>query len=268
MSARVPDGLVMQMHADYVAGLSLAAVGRKYARDRRGVRELFESRGLAVRPLKYAPPPRLANGRIAAAPKLTPAQIDALVEGATKVAVPVALKREWRQWPLIKRAWFILRLRLKLMLPTERPWLPFSANVTPFDYGTPAAWEICRRMNAGRNSRTARIKIDVCTQGVIWRGQLWFWCHKVGYQRGPWTPEGGRPSLHHVIWEEANGRKVLAHHVLAFLDGNDNNLVSENLALKHRGDLAVENKAAGVLKRERHDRFFKMNAAAAALTRV
>jgi hypothetical protein len=151
-----------------------------------------------------------------------------------------------------KRAWFIRTLRARLKLPMEQPTGPFSSGVVPFDYATPEAREIKDKLNAGLNSQEAICKIDLCTQGVIYKGDLWFWCPKTGYnKRGSWTPENGRPILHRVIWEKANGRKVPAHHVVRFIDGNDNNLAPENLTLAHRNDLCRESQAKALLRKSR-----------------
>ncbi len=42
--------LIDQMYAEYQAGATLAGLGKKSHRDRRSVREIFERRGLEVRP--------------------------------------------------------------------------------------------------------------------------------------------------------------------------------------------------------------------------
>lgn len=165
--------------------------------------------------------------------------------------MPAELKLEWRTWSLERRGWFITKLRAKLARLGDRRDLPFSSNVELFDYASPRAHEIAQRVNAGTDSRSARVKIDICSQGVIWRDRLWFWSHKVGYQSGPWTPENGRPVLHKAIWEETHGRKVPRHHVIRFIDGNPNNLAPENLHLATRNDIARENQAAALLRKSR-----------------
>ena len=121
----------------------------------------------------------------------------------------------------------------------------------PFDYASPAAHKICAAMNEGRDSRSAAVKIDICSQGVIYQGKLWFWAHKVGYECGPWTPEGGRPSLHRRLWEEANGRKLPASSCIIHLDGNRNNLAPENLGLISRNENCRRNQAAALAKKSR-----------------
>lgn len=50
--------------------------------------------------------------------------------------------------------------------------------------------------------------------------------------------------MHHVIWEETHKRKVPPGHVVVFRDGNKNNHAPENLALKPRAAIAVEQKLA------------------------
>jgi hypothetical protein len=244
------DALVAAMHADYwERGESLHAVGAKYGRTHSCVRELFTRRGLPVRPFKQIR--RQANGSPERYVPLTEEQLDALIAATAKLHVPPAVKFEWRRWPLERRARFIAKLRAKLASPHDRPELPFSSNVEPFDYGTPRAHEIAARLNAGTDSRTARVKIDACSQGVIHRDRLWFWNAKVGYQSGPWTPEHGRPSLHKTIWEEHHGCAVPAGHVIRFVDGNPNNLAPQNLRLATRNELARENQAAALFRKSR-----------------
>lgn len=170
---------------------------------------------------------------------------------ATRVRVPPALKVEWRQWSLARRGEFIARIRAKLASPKDRPAFPFSANVEPFDYASEKAHAIAAQMNAGCDSRSARMKIKVCSQGVIWRGKLWFWVHDNGYCQGPYTREHGRPVLHHVIWKETHASTVPPSHVIRFADGNPNNHAPENLVLAHRNDLARENQAAALARKSR-----------------
>ena len=265
---RISDALVLMMHADYSTGMSLAATARKYQRHTQTVRELFQRRGLPIRPDPHGSAKKLPNGKVAPLVPLAWQEIDELIATATKLTVPVKLKMEWRKWSLGKRAVFIMRLRAKLRRPQDAPSGPYSANVVPFDYGTPGAWEIVQRMNKERDSRTAAVKIDISSQGVIWDGRLWFWSHKVGYQCGPWVPGAGRPALHHVLWEKAHRRPVPPHHFLSFADGNRNNLVPGNLVLRHRGDLATENKDKGRTARRRTASFFRTTAAAAQIARA
>jgi hypothetical protein len=243
------DPLVHQMHADYMLPMSLSAVGRKYGRSRKDLRGLFVARGLTVRVVQK-PPRKLANGQIAAYVPFTPPQIEQLIRSATKFCVPTELKFEWRQWSLERRREFIARLRAHLKRPDEMPLTPLSANVEAFEYGSPRAHAIAKQMNAGRDSRTKAVHLHICSQGVIWREQLWFWSSKTGYERGPWTKKYGRPLLHHVIYKEAHG-PIPAGHVLRFVDGNQNNLVPENLALETRNDVCRQNHGAALVRKSR-----------------
>jgi hypothetical protein len=247
------DPEILRMHADYCTPMSLAAVGRKYGRNRRSVHELFIKRGLTVRPPAMKIPPKYANGQIIPAKPITEKELAALIARETKLRVPVELKLEWRKWSWERRGKFITRLRARLNSPNDRPLTPFSDNVEPFDYASSKAQAICLEMNRNTDSRTARIKLDVCSQGVIYEGKLWFWCRskRIGYQMGPWTPGEGRPCLHRVLWEKANGRKLRADEVVRFIDGNWNNLVPENLTIATRNDLARENQAAGLTRKSR-----------------
>jgi hypothetical protein len=250
MSNRLPDELIGAMYADYQKPMSLNAVGRKYGRDRRAVSELFHRRGLDVR-VTQKQAARLPNGRIAPYVPLTVEQLEELIADATKLRVPEALKFEWRKWSLERRGDFIARIRAKLNDPRDRPDLPFSANVVPFDYASPRAHEICKVVNAGLGSRYAGIKLDICSQGVIYRDRLWFWARKVGYQLGPWIPGEGRTALHHQIWEETHGRPVPEKHVVRFADGNCNNFELGNLVLDTRYNLCRENQAAALFQKSR-----------------
>lgn len=247
---KVSDELVRLMHADYSTGMALNAVGRKYGRSRNGVRNIFHCRGLFVRPFN-APSQDPKTGRILPFVPKTAAEITALIRGLKRVSVPAALKLEWRRWSMDRRRDFIRRARYHLNQP-GRPGTPFSSNVTPFEYGSPAAMAIEAKLNRGTNSRTKRIKIKPCSQGVIYRGKLYFWTHGAKYTSGMgWSPTIGRPSLHHIIWEEHHGGKVPAGQTVIFLDGNNNNLAPENLGLRSRADCARENR---MLSRSRNSR--------------
>jgi hypothetical protein len=166
-------------------------------------------------------------------------------------AVPAALKSVWRSWSLARRGAFLRRMRARLGVPLARDRGPYSSNMTPFDYASPEAQALCAKLNEGTNSRTARCKIDLCSEGVIFEGGLWFWNPKVGYQSGPWHPGRGRLALHHVLWERWNGCRVPAGHVLRYRDGNPNNLVAANLSLVPRDELARENQGRALTRKSR-----------------
>ncbi len=264
MSAKISDRFVRKMplrikaetvalwYADYAAGMSLAAVGKKYGRNHGSVREVFERRGLALRPLQRKLAPHGPNGQFLPFRPATKMEIVRMILDAKKLTVPAALKREWRHWPMERRVDFVGRLRTVLrmsgLLHGERPETEFSGNVVPFEYGTPAAMEIERRLNAGRTSQTAAIKINPCSQGVISQGQLWFWTGKSGYVgwRKGWhggARAEGRKVLSHAIYEQHHGVKLPRHAVIRMADGNPNNLDPENLVRMSRNELARENQA-------------------------
>jgi hypothetical protein len=252
------DTLVGRMYDDYRRPISLSAVGRKYRRTASAVAGLFECRGLALRHDSTNPNAEHnpATGCYLPLIPKTDREIDQMIAGMSRIQIPAALREEWRHWSLERRGQFIARLRKKLNLPGDRPATPFSANVEPFDYASPRAHEITKRMNAGRNSQTKAGTIRLCSQGVIWRGRLFFWAqeHAGGaYYIGPWRKDGGRPSLHHLIWEDHHGRPVPAGHVVRFKDGNRNNLDPANFTLATRNDVARENQAAALLKKSRED---------------
>ena len=165
------------IYADYCRPMPQRQVGRKWGISGKSVRQLFMRRGLKLRPNKWEPKSgRRADGTIAKARPHTRKQLDAIIAGMDRLKIPQALNHEWRTWTLERRMEFIRSVRARLRNPKDRPETPFSKNVIPFDYGTPAAWEIVRKMNAGLNSRFWKIKLNLTSMGVIWRGQLFF-CH-------------------------------------------------------------------------------------------
>lgn len=248
----IPDATIREMYALYQAGTPLAEIGRRLGRHGSTIRGLFKRQGWALRD-HHAGKPRSRSGTFAPAEPLTDAQIEHLIATAKKIAVPPELKNEWRNWPLGRRAAFIHRLRLRLNPARSRPSGPFSANVIPFDYGTPAAWEIVHRLNAGTNSRSAKCKIDITSQGVIFHGELWFWSSHARYQRRGnfYRDPLGKVPLHHILWAEHNGRPVPPSHVVRHIDGNSNNLDPANLTLAHRNDLCRENQARALTAKSR-----------------
>lgn len=250
---RLPDALVAAMYADYQLPMSLSAVGRKYAdRTAEEVKEIFKRRGFAIRKYTgFVPPNDPVTGCFMAAKPFTKRQIDAFIAKATKVAIPAALAHEWRRWPMQRRASFIRRLRRRLK-PAGPSALPYSSNVEPFDYASSRAQSICKALNEGLSSWYWKTKIDLCSQGVIWNGKLWFWTRKAGFiSAESWTPERGRPLLSHAIWEQTHKRKVPPHHVVRFLDGNDNNLDPANLVLATKNDVCRENQAQSLARKSR-----------------
>jgi len=245
------DPVVAAMHAEYSAGMGLNAVGRKYGRHYGGVRDLFRTRGLAVRPPKMKIPPKGPDGRILPARVHTAREISEIIARAATLSIPKELSLEWRKWPLPKKGEFIARLRARLGIE-GMPRTPLSAGLEAFDYASEKAHAICRVLNTGRDSRTRRSALKAPSQGVIFRGELWFWSVKIGYQKWlPWTPENGRPALHRVLWEEYNGRRLRTGDVVRFADGNRNNFSRENLILATQNDVARENQAVWLTKKSR-----------------
>lgn len=273
MPKRVKWAEVQAMYADYMkGGMSLKAVERKYGRA--DVRVIFLNRGLAVRESPHGKSAKGANGCVLPCRKHTKDEIIRLILASKKVALPEALKQEWRHWSLERRGDFAARLRAVMTLDKVfkgRPTGPFSDNVVPFEYGSPAAHAIADRMNAGVGSRGALVKLDLGSEGVIWGGRLWFWSPKVGYQCGPWKMGKGRPALHHAIYEQHHGVKLQRGEVIRMKDGNWNNLDPENLVRLSRNDILRENHAKA-MKRRRGERdadgFFQMTAGAGAVARI
>lgn len=245
------DAVTAQLHAEYMEGASFYELAKRHNRDRRGIRSLFEKRRLFIRPWETPSGVKRVQGAFVAAPPLTAEQLDELIRTSTRICVPQPLKHEWRHWSLQRRGDFLARMRAHVARAGDRPTLPFSSNVEPFDYSTQRAHDIAAQINVGLDSRQAKLKIKAPSQGVIFNGQLWFWVEHTGYVRGPWTKEDGRPCLHHTIWKATHGRKVPRAHVIRFADGNPNNLAPENLVLASRNDVARENQAAALFRKAR-----------------
>jgi hypothetical protein len=236
--------LVAAMWADYEAGMTLSAVGRKYGRGRKGLAEIFKRRGYKLRP---APVPRLGYG--VKIPEPTAEELAALIAKLPRLSVPPEIKVHWRKWPLAQRAEFIQMMRKKF--PSNRPTKPFSSNVIPFDYGTPEVHAIAKEMNRGRTSQTKIIALKPCSEGVIYRGRIYFWDkHDVYVQGTKWTPENGRPVLTHVVWKDATGQPVPARTMVIQKDGNKNNFAPENLALISMAENGMRNSIPARLKKD------------------
>jgi hypothetical protein len=249
------DRLALQMHTEYERPLSLKAVGRKYDVHPKVLRDVFLRNGLPVR--EFKPIPRQPNGSPVRYVPLTRTQLDAVVAKTTRIVIPPELRFEWRHWSLARRGNFIARLRRRLRLAGERPKTPCSANVEPFDYGSRRAHAIVAKQNRGRSSRYWGAMLRLGSQGVIYKGRLYFWNAEGdgtdggAYYVGSWVPGIGRPALHRVIWEEAQGRAVPAGFVVRFRDGNRNNFTRSNLYLATRNDVARENQAAALARNAR-----------------
>jgi hypothetical protein len=246
----LPDELVHSMFSDYEGGLSFGEIGRRYGRHRSSVRELFQKRGIQVRPCPFRQlPTDLKTGCFIPKKRHTKRQIDTYVNGLDSIRIPDGLRWEWRLWPITRRLAFIARVREKLKDPNDRPPGPFSSNVIPWANGHPLAMKLAYQ----GPSQKGFSKIKLRSQGVIWRGKLFYWAGKTkAYMEGcGWTPEYGRPQLHHIIWEDYNGRPVPPKYTVIFRDGNKNNLAPRNLALRSMNECARINQAGWLNKRSR-----------------
>jgi len=251
---------VRAMHAAYMTGLSLRVVGRPYGICHSTVREHFRRRGLPVRPNKWEPKSgRNKDGSIRKARPHTPRQIEVIIARMSKPMIPPELRLEWRTWSLERRGDFIQRVRAAHPSPKDMPNTPCSSNVSRFNYATPAAWEILLELNKGLNSRAWKCKMDLRSEGFIWRGQLFFWSANYPEQggafykgnNGPYDPRVGRPSLAHLIYETHHRCKLSAGSVVRVKDGNYNNLDPSNLIRITRNDVARENQAAHLKRKSR-----------------
>jgi hypothetical protein len=261
-----PPEFVEAIYNDYMDhGEVCAAIAARWKRNPSSIGALLVKWGLIERsPARQdaiKKRQRDNGARFAAGNRATPEEIEAIIDqmaaaprkgkGACIILIPPELRWEFKSWPMEKRGDFIARLRAKLDSPKDRPTTPFSKNVTPFDYTTPAAREIKDRLNAGLNSREAVCKINICSQGVIYKGELYFWTAKTGYdRRGCWKRGEGRPLLHRIIWEELHGPLPLKH-IVYFKDGNDNNFEPDNLGLMSMNENARRNQAASLFRKSR-----------------
>ncbi|MEI8288813.1 MAG: HNH endonuclease [Verrucomicrobiota bacterium] len=228
---------VQAMRLDYESGMSATAVERKHGVAKKGLKNIFERRGIPFRPFKVIP--RQPNGSPVRYVPKTPAQLAALISKLDKLKVPEELKFEWRRWPLARRKAFIAQMRRRF--PSTRPTGAFSKNVTPFVYGDEHVHQIAKEMNRGRNSRTNVIALKPPSEGLIYRGQIYFWDGETAYVKGcGWTPELGRPLLNHVVYAELHG-PVPAKQTVIHKDGNKNNFAADNLVLRSMADCARMN---------------------------
>jgi hypothetical protein len=252
-SHAVADTALEAMHAAWMAGDSLQSIERRHGRPAESLRIMFAARGWSLKPPANRYQIRRANGCFLPADEPTQAEIDAAVASAPKFMIPPALARAWKHWNGAKRGSVIVALRDRFDDPRDQPKTPFSRNLIPFDYTTPAAWKIVRAANAGLSSRQWRCHLKITSQGVIWDHRLWFWSRRTAcYQEGiPWTPEHGRPVLSRAVWEAAFKAPVPAGCVVRCKDGNPNNLAPSNLYVCTRNELVRANQAAALNKRSR-----------------
>lgn len=255
----VDDAWVHEAHRRYLAGERPKTLQREFNSPSH-LTQLFKSRGLALRHnprfTQFVKLARKTDAEIAALIKHA-AAAPRVVESHT-LKVPDELRNEWREWPLERRADFIRRLRAAMALPNDAPTTPLSSNVEPFDYGSPSAWAIVNAANAGLASRHWRMRLFPSGQGMIWRGQLWFWIRDSGgrnrgcYQ-GAFVNKGAsknRPQLHREIYAAEVG-PIPRGHVVRFRDNNFNNLAPSNLYTQSRADEASENRRNISVKKTR-----------------
>jgi hypothetical protein len=266
------ERFIQAMFADYLRnGEILAIIAKRWNRSAGAIKCIFQARKLRPpdpeRAARVRERQRIdGSGCFARTKRATPAELKALIarivadpkrdhigsrRGKSKFSIPLELKWEFKTWAIEKRAWFIGEIRKRLNHPDDRPTTPFSSNVQPFDYATSAAREIQRKLNDGRDSRHAVCKIDTCSQGVIYKNELYFWSVNTGYVARGWNPIDGRPLLHWKIWEEHNGRKVPPGHVVRLVDGNHNNLAPENMILADRNAVCRETQMKTLMRRSR-----------------
>ncbi len=250
----VPKGQVMKMYGDYQVGMSLSAIGKKYRNITGGsVRELFQKRGLALHAAPNAWTKHRADGSFESKPPMTPREVTALIARMTWVSVPEELHLDWRKWSMATRGEFILRVRRHLEKNHGHvfaPTTPHSSNVQPFDYTTAEARVIAEKWNIGKDSKRFSTKLKPASQGMIYKGVLYYWSSGTGYQccLGKYAPAIGRPQLHRVIYKEHIGPIPEGMTVIQ-KDGNKNNFSPRNLALRSKKDCALMNSIQNQYKR-------------------
>jgi len=240
---RVPDYLIAKMWADYQT-MSMSALARKYDKAPASIRCAFKRRDLPLRvSLKKMGAVNPLTRQFLPAPEPTEREINLAIAKLKRFALPDELRTAWRHWSAKKRAKVLAKIRWHLPRPNYQPTKPFSKNVVPFDYTSAEAWKIANRANKGIPSRLWRVRIKLGSQGVIYKGKLWFWTaegNENGAYYGPLISKTLRPSLHHEIWKENFG-PIPTGMTVIFKDGNKNNLDPRNLALRSRAQCAIEN---------------------------
>jgi hypothetical protein len=237
---RIPLGLLDVIHADYLKGVSLAKLGRHHRIKAAALPETFIRRGFKLRP------PAGDDGQ----GSQTDRQIASLAKVARRFRVPRKVLKLWKRWSLAQRAVFIAELRKRFWKGEERPVGPYSEGMTPFDYGTPLAHLLIANVNAGGDQWHKAGKLDIRSQGVIWRNELWFWTNGF-YRRSAFVDREAEPGLHQVIWKEANGCEIPKEHVVSFSDGNRNNFAPSNLVLMSREEILSITRADFIVKTSR-----------------
>lgn len=252
MPLRVSDEEVASIYARYLAGEPLDAIERSRGNVTGGnLLRLFDTRGL----------PRIKRpnaGQFVRDPEPTEAEITAAIESmprrsgkGSRFGVPARLRQAWRRWDLAKRVAVCEQIKRHHGWRDLRPQGPYAPGFEPFVFGTPAAHALAERINAGLPSRMHQCQIRLASSGVIWEDRLWFWQPSDGYELGRFDDERGcRPTIHRTLWERHHG-PLKSDEVVRFRDGNDNNLVIENLYLASKNEVCRENQAAALARKAR-----------------
>lgn len=241
---RDQPGIVRRIHAEHLSGSNLRALELKFGYRHANIKRAFERLGLEVRmdpTLGHFPRTMRRH---------TDDEILAMARNTKRVIIPHALRTEWREWPLEKRWWLIEQLVAIHGWAFEMPTGPYSDNVVPFHYGTPAAHETAAALNQGRSSQQWQCHLKICSRGVIYGGQLWSYVPDNGYVHGTFRIGQGRQRLHRELYLAHHG-EIPADCVVRFRDGNENNLDPANLYLATRNELGRENQARHLEKLSR-----------------
>lgn len=236
--------LVRRMHRDHVAGMNLHQLGLKYGYTDFNIKRAFERLGLEVRLA-----PTLGYFEKTLKPH-TDAEILALARQTKRVMVPHVLRWEWRRWTLERKWWLIQELVKIHGWAFDLPEGAYSANVTPFHYGTPEAHATAAAVNAGLPSQQWLCHLKINSRGVIYGGHLWCYVPDNGYVRGQFKLAEGRKTLHRELYKEHHG-PIPADGVVRFRDGNENNLDPANLYLSTRNELVRETQSRVLTERSR-----------------
>lgn len=253
---RVPEEIIAAMHAEHLVGRTLAEVGRRFpgragARAGKSVRELFVRRGLAVRESDRLRGREIGpDGRLLPGPVPSRAEIRRRIKSLRRLKLPPGCRPWWNRAGAAARRWLLGELRRAFPARCARPETAFSANVEPFDYLSPRAWGIARRLNQGRPSRKIPVRLKLASFGVIWDGRLWLWTWDksgVGYHYESGKPVLEREPLHQAIYRREHG-EIPDGALVFFKDGNHNNLDPANLGVRSRAECAVANSVQARLK--------------------
>lgn len=189
-----------------------------------------------------------------------------------KLTVPRELMHWWnKHWSLDRRMEIAARLKAAMQAVgwEGMPQSACSGNVEPFGYGSARAHAIA---NAAGGT-----KLHVGSEGMIWKGRLWYWSAGERHYRTRNAAEhyacgkGVIEILSRVIYEDHHGVKLSREDVIRLKDGNPNNLDPANMERTSMREMGPRNARARSRRRRDEadtDRFFIMTGAAGKLAQL